>query len=130
MRAKIVSKVVTLPRSSVPESKIIQPLRQGNVNLTVAQTLSIRLGNQITANPSAHWGMSARRNRNSAPIKMREPTNAEKAYAFMHIPKGADRPPPPSNLRVVDIEDWDGRIFKTMSTWVRKRVKATYLAEK
>ncbi|KAG8812309.1 hypothetical protein FRC17_002093, partial [Serendipita sp. 399] len=64
---------------------------------------------------------------------MREPTNAEKAFAFMHLsskgPEG-ERLPPPTNLRIVDVETWDRRLFKRMSPWVRKKVKKTYMAEK
>jgi len=130
MRAKIASQVIVLPRSRVPEKKIIQPLKEGNVKLTVAQTLAIRLGQRITATPSAYYGMSARRNKQGPPIKMRDATNAERAYAFMDIPKGAERKPPPSNLRIVDIEEWDRRLFKRMSGWVRQKVQQTYLAEK
>jgi len=130
MRSKIASQVVVLPRSRIPEKKIYQPLQEGNVKLTVAQTLAIRLGQQITATPSAHYGMSARRNKLSPPIKTREATKAERAYAFMHVPGGVARMPPPSNLRVVDIEEWDRRLFKKMSGWVRQKVQKTYLVEK
>jgi hypothetical protein len=130
MRSKIASQVIVLPRSRVPERKIIQPLKEGNVKLTVAQILAIRLGQQITATPSAHYGMSARRNKLSPPIKTREATKAERAYAFMDIPRGAARKPPPSNLRIVDIEQWDRRLFKKMTGWVRQKVQQTYLVEK
>lgn len=132
MRIKPISGVLTLPRTAIPEQKIIQPLKDGNVKLTVAQTLAIRLGHRITATPSAHYGMSARRNRNSPPIKMRQPTMAEKAYAFMQVPKDANgkRKPPPENLRIVDVEEWDHRLYKQMSPWVRKKLKETYMVEK
>ncbi|KAG8814703.1 hypothetical protein FRC18_001871 [Serendipita sp. 400] len=129
-KTKLLDKVLTLHRRKVPENQIIQPLKEGNVKLTVAQTLSIRLGQPITATPSALWGVSARRNKTSPPIKMREATNAERAYAFMHLPKPSERPTPPTNLRIVDVETWDRRLFKRMSPWVRKKVKETYLAEK
>lgn len=122
--------VVVLPRSKVPENKIIQPLNDNKAKLTVAQILSIRLGNQITATPSAHWGMSARRNKTSPPIKMRDATEEERQAAFKDVPEAKREQRPPNNLRIADVEPWDRRIYKRMSPWVRKKVKETYMAEK
>jgi hypothetical protein len=134
MRARIAggapSKVLVLPRRRVPEAKIIKPVEDDKVKLTVAQVLSIRMGNQITATPSAHWGMSARRNKTSPPIKMRVATAEEQAFAFKNVPEQKIGSNPPSNLRIADIETWDRRLFKRMSPWVRKKVRETYMAEK
>jgi hypothetical protein len=76
--------------------------------------------------------MSKRKNRTSPPIKLREPTNAEKAHALMDSRKDENgkRKPPPENLRIVDVEEWDHRLYKRMSPWVRKKLKETYMVEK
>lgn len=134
MRARIASSVpknvLVLPRTRVPENKIIKPIEDEKVKLTVAQILSIRQGNQITATPSAHWGMSARRNKTSPPIKTRDATTEERAFAFKEVSEEKIQQGSPSNLRIADIESWDRRLFKRMSPWVRKKVKETYMTEK
>ncbi|CCA67786.1 hypothetical protein PIIN_01610 [Serendipita indica DSM 11827] len=130
MRSKLAPKVLRLPKSQVSPTQIIQPIQNTNVRLTVAQTLSIRLGQPITANPSCLHGLSARRNQTSSPITLREPTPSERIMAFQGMKNGASQLEPPSNLRVVDIEDWDRRLFKRMAPAVRKRVQRTYFGEK